>query len=54
MKCKCGNEDLTKMMVIATNNKYKLVCGLCGKYIKFLNKEELNIMKFNDVKIIKE
>lgn len=40
--CKCGSED-----IFASQSKQhiKLICAKCGRYIKFANKNENNLMQ---------
>ena len=40
--CKCGSED-----IFASQSKQhiKLICVKCGRYIKFANKNEKNLMQ---------
>lgn len=40
--CKCGSED-----IFASQSKQhiKLICAKCGRYIKFANKNEKNLMQ---------
>lgn len=40
--CKCGSED-----IFASQSKQhiKLICTKCGRYIKFANKQEKNLIE---------
>lgn len=40
--CKCGCEELYE---VPTGPHIKLICCRCGRYIKFANKRETNIIK---------
>jgi len=47
MICKnCGNEDLKRMIIEIGSTHKKLSCGSCGKYIKFVSKEEVAMVRF--------
>lgn len=46
LRCKkCGSADL---LPIHGNHNVKIICGQCGNYIKFANKQEKNIIKYNE------
>ena len=40
--CKCGSEEI---FVIQSNHHIKLICAKCGRYIKFANKQEKNLIE---------
>ena len=49
-KCnKCGSN---KLFVEIQGKRRGLYCGECGKWQKWITKEELQIAKFNGLKII--
>lgn len=49
-KCnKCGSE---KLFVEIQGSRRGLFCGECGKWQKWITKQELQICKFNNIKII--
>ena len=51
-KCnKCGGTDL---FIEIEGNRRGLYCGKCGKWQKWITKDELQIAKFRNLKIIKE
>lgn len=45
-KCTCGNEK--NFIVVLGNTHKKLLCDDCGKYIKFINETQLNLLKYSD------
>ena len=42
---KCGSRDL---LPIHGKTHTKLICSRCGEFIKFANKQEKNIVKYNE------
>lgn len=40
--CKCGSEDI---FAVQSNQNIKLICAKCGRYIKFANKQEKNLIE---------
>lgn len=49
-KClKCGSD---KLFVEIQGNRRGLYCGGCGRWQKWIKKEELQIAKFKGIKII--
>lgn len=42
------------MFVEIQGNRKGLYCGKCGKWIKWLNKNEFRIIKYQNVKIIND
>lgn len=40
--CKCGSEEIFAMQ---SNQHIKLICAKCGRYIKFANKQEKNLIE---------
>ena len=40
--CKCGSEDI---FASQSNQHIKLICAKCGRYIKFANKQEKNLIQ---------
>ena len=40
--CKCGSEDI---FASQSNQHIKLICAKCGRYIKFANKNEKNLIQ---------
>ena len=51
MKCKCGSENFAIMI---KGTQKGLYCADCGKWIKWLTKDEFNKYKIQGVKIITE
>lgn len=45
-KCKCGN---TEGLVIVKNNQTGYYCTYCGKFIKWLNKDEKRIAEYQSI-----
>lgn len=52
MNIECKNCKSKNLFVEIQKDKRGLYCGECGKWQKWLTKEELQICKFNDIKII--
>ena len=48
---KCGSD---KLFVEIQGQRIGLYCGNCGKWQKWITKQELQIAKFKGVKIIRE
>ena len=49
-KCnKCGSD---KLFVEIQGQKRGLYCGECGKWQKWITKEELQIAKYREIKIL--
>ena len=46
---KCNSKNL---FVEIQGNRRGLYCGECGKWQKWITKEELQVAKFNNIKII--
>ena len=45
IKCKCGHEDL---FFINQKKQTGIYCSYCGKFVKWANKDELNLtIKYN-------
>lgn len=40
--CKCGSEEI---LATQSNNHVKVICAKCGRYIKFANKQEKNLIE---------
>lgn len=40
--CKCGSEEI---FASQSNIHIKLICAKCGRYIKFANKQEKNLLE---------
>lgn len=40
--CKCGSEEIFASQF---NQHTKLICAKCGRYIKFANKQEKNLIE---------
>lgn len=40
--CKCGSEEI---FASQSNQHKKLICAKCGRYIKFANKQEKNLIE---------
>lgn len=52
MKCKCGSGNF--VIMIKRNSAQKgLYCSDCGKWIKWLGKDEYNFMLIKGIKEIK-
>ena len=41
-KCKCGHEDFS---IMKKGMHYGAYCSYCGKWFKWLDKNELNLVK---------
>jgi hypothetical protein len=52
MKNKCDKCNSTKLFVEIQGTRRGLYCGECGKWLKWITKQELQVAKFNGVKII--
>lgn len=48
-KCKCGSNEL---FIEIQGQRRGLYCGKCGKWQKWITKQELQIAKFKGIKII--
>lgn len=48
-KCKCGSNEL---FIEIQGNRRGLYCAKCGKWLKWITKQELQIYKYKGVKII--
>lgn len=48
-KCKCGS---TNLFVEIQGTRKGLYCGECGKWQKWITKQELQVAKFRKMKII--
>lgn len=53
-KCRYCNSDKLFVEIQANGNRRGLYCGDCGKWQKWITKQELQIAKFNEIKIIGE
>lgn len=52
MKNKCDKCNSTKLFVEIQGTRRGLYCGECEKWLKWITKQELQVAKFNGVKII--
>lgn len=52
--CKCGNNALTNGFMLIKCHNTGLYCGECGKYIKWLNGDEIRLAKHNGIKLEEE
>ena len=48
-KCKCGSD---KLFVEIQGQRKGLYCGECGRWQKWITKQELQVAKFRKMKII--
>ena len=53
MQTKCNKCNSNKLFVEIQGTRRGLYCGKCGKWQKWITKQELQIAKFNGIKIIK-
>jgi len=51
-KCKCGNDK--DFSVIIKDSQKGLYCNDCGKWIKWLSKEDINLCKIKGYKFIED
>ncbi len=49
-KCKCGSKEL---FVEIQGQRRGLYCGKCGKWQKWITKQELQVAKFKGIRIIR-
>lgn len=54
MKNKCNKCGSDKLFVEIQGKRRGLYCGECGKWQKWITKEELQIAKFRGIKILKK
>ena len=54
MQTKCNKCNSNKLFVEIQGNRKGLYCGECGKWQKWITREELQIAKFNGFKIIEK
>lgn len=52
MNIECKNCKSKNLFVEIQGNRRGLYCGDCGKWQKWITKEELQICKFKNIKII--
>lgn len=52
MQEKCSKCNSTDLFVEIQGNRRGLYCGGCGKWQKWITKQELQIVKFRGLKII--
>ena len=52
MKEKCDKCNSDQLFVEMQGTRKGLYCGNCGKWQKWITKQELQIAKFNKIKII--
>ncbi len=52
MQTKCNKCNSNKLFVEIQGTRRGLYCGECGKWQKWITREELQIAKFNGFKII--
>ena len=50
----CNYCKSKKLFVEVKKDRIGLYCGECGKWQKWISKQEFQIAKFNDIKIIKD
>ena len=54
MQTKCDKCNSNKLFVEIQGTRRGLYCGECGKWQKWITREELQIAKFNGFKIIEK
>ena len=54
MNSKCNKCESKDLFVEIQGNRRGLYCGNCGKWQKWIPKQELQIAKFRGLKIIKQ
>lgn len=54
MQEKCNKCDSEKLFVEIQGNRRGLFCSECGKWQKWITKQELQIAKFREYKILGE
>lgn len=54
MKDKCDKCNSSKLFVEIQGNRKGLYCGECGKWQKWITKQELQIAKFKGLKIMED
>ena len=52
MKLKCNKCDSEKLFIEIQGDRRGLYCGECGKWQKWITREELQVAKFNEIKIL--
>lgn len=52
MKLKCNKCNSEKLFIEIQGDRRGLYCGECGKWQKWITKEELQVAKFNEIKIL--
>ena len=52
MNLKCNKCNSKNLFVEIQGSRRGLYCGECGKWQKWITKQELQIAKFNEIKII--
>lgn len=52
LNCKCGNLDPSKFKVIVEGTRKGLYCAVCGKWQKWLSKDEYNLAIMQNLEII--
>ena len=52
MQDKCNKCDSTNLFIEIQGTRRGLFCGNCGKWQKWITKQELQIAKFRDYKIV--
>lgn len=52
MNIECRNCKSKNLFVEIQGSRRGLYCGECGKWQKWITKEELQVCKFNNIKII--
>lgn len=54
MQEKCNKCGSNKLFIEIQGTRRGLYCGECGKWQKWITKEELQIAKFRGIKILKK
>lgn len=54
MQEKCNKCSSNKLFIEIQGSRRGLYCGECGKWQKWITKEELQIAKFKGIKILKK
>ena len=54
MQEKCSKCGSNKLFIEIQGSRRGLYCGECGKWQKWITKEELQIAKFRGIKILKK
>ena len=54
MQTKCNKCNSNKLFIEIQGTRRGLYCGECGKWQKWITKQELQVAKFNGFKIIEK